>query len=102
MYAADMVVALLAVLVRGHTARPYNIGSSSSIKTAELASLVRCIVAPEVRVIFEQTAPSGIPSSAGDRYVPATTRLDIGLGVETTIMLPEAIRKTATWYRQKK
>ncbi len=99
MYATDMVVALLAVLVRGQERRPYNVGSSSAVTISELAAVVRDVVAPNVRVTLQHTPASGLPANAGNRYVPDTHRITSELGVTDTITLPEAVARTAKWHR---
>ena len=101
MYATDMVVALLAVLVRGTPSRPYNVGSSNEVTIAELASLVGQVVAPENPVILQRQTASEMPTSAGNRYVPDTARIASELGFECSVDLADGIARTAAWHRSK-
>jgi nucleoside-diphosphate-sugar epimerase len=101
MYATDMVVALLAVLVRGTPSRPYNVGSSSEVTITELASLVGQVVSPGIRVTVQHQTTSEMPTSAGNRYVPDTTRIVSELGFESSVTLADGIARTAAWHRSK-
>jgi len=80
MYAADMVVALLAILVRGEANRPYNVGSSEAISMRDLAYAVERCLAPGCGVEIAGLTPGQLPTGAGNRYVPDVTALETLLG----------------------
>ncbi len=91
LYADDLVEWLFAVLCRGETARPYNVGSAKSVSIRELAETVRATLggAREVRVLSE---PKPGPASV---YVPVVARACAELGVRETVGLDDAIRLSA-------
>ena len=101
MYAADMVVALLAILVRGEANRPYNVGSSEAISMRDLAHEVEQVLAPGCGVEIAGLAMEQLPTSAGSRYVPDTTRIASELGFECTVTLADEIARTAAWDRSR-
>lgn len=94
LYAADLAVWLLTILVRGD-AQPYNVGSSRGLPLGELAKLVSATVCGAERV-----SVAGVPRAdrAPERYVPATARA-AALGLREYTDLTTAIRKTAAWYQ---
>ena len=98
MYAADMVVALLAILVRGEANRPYNVGSPEAISMRDLAHEVEQCLAPGCGVEIAGLAPGQLPTGAGNRYVPDVNALQTLLGHDPCpTPLDEAIRRTGAW-----
>jgi nucleoside-diphosphate-sugar epimerase len=97
MYAADLVVALLAVLVRGNENRAYNIGSNDPVAIAELAMVVRDTVDPRISITVGGAPLTTLPTGAGARYVPDCKLLRDELGVQCHTSLLEGISKTAAW-----
>jgi nucleoside-diphosphate-sugar epimerase len=98
MYAADMVVALLAVLVRGQTNRPYNVGSPEAISMRDLAHEVERCLAPGCGIEIGGRTPGQLPTGAGNRYVPDVTALQTLLDHDACpTPLEVAIRRTGTW-----
>ena len=91
LYADDLVDWLFAVLERGQTSRPYNVGSAKSVSIRELAEMVRGVLgsASEVHVLSE---PKPGPASV---YVPVVARACAELGVRETVGLDDAIRLSA-------
>ena len=91
LFAGDLVVWLLTLLLRGRPRQAYNVGSDQPIALGDLAWLVRDLIAPAkpVRILGQ--------IGAGPRsfYVPdiSLARQELGLGVWTS--LEEAIRHTA-------
>lgn len=96
LYAPELAVWLLAILLRGASGRAYNVGSEESVSMAELARRVAAAVAPGLAVEIA-SAPSG---REPDRYVPDTRRARVGLGLSQTIGLDEALTRTAAWHRR--
>lgn len=95
LYAADLAVWLLTILVRGDR-RPYNVGSSHALALAELAALVSRSITGAEQVHIAGTPTPGRPPQ---RYVPATARA-AALGLQEYTDLATAIRKTAAWHHK--
>jgi len=98
MYAGDLMVWLWEILLRGQSGRAYNVGSEEAISVAETAYAVANALSPKVTV---EIAGRGNRAGAADRYVPSTARAREELGLSCRVPLPEAIRRTAAWFRQK-
>lgn len=96
LYAADLAVWLLTILVQGD-ARPYNVGSERAVTVAELAGLVSRSVAGSERVSIARPPAPGQPA---ERYVPATARA-AALGLAEYTDLATAIGKTAAWHQRR-
>jgi nucleoside-diphosphate-sugar epimerase len=90
-YAAEMTTWLWAVLVRGESLRPYNVGSEEAVSIAELASLAARSVSPEMPVTIHGRPD---PARPLDRYVPSTERIRDELGVVTSVALADGLRRT--------
>jgi nucleoside-diphosphate-sugar epimerase len=97
LHAADLAVWLWTILFRGHSCRPYNVGSDVGLSILQLANQVRDIVAPETEV---NVAKRAVPATQAERYVPSIHRAQSELGLEVYVPLDEAIRRTAEFYRQ--
>jgi dTDP-glucose 4,6-dehydratase len=95
LYASDLAVWLLTILLRGTPGTAYDVGSEHAVTIAALARLVADVVSPGLRV--DIALPPG--ASPPDRYVPSTGLARADLGLVETIGLPEAIGRTAAWYR---
>ncbi|TCT20225.1 NAD-dependent epimerase/dehydratase family protein [Thiobaca trueperi] len=94
LYAGDLVVWLLAVLLDGQPNRPYNVGSDVAVSIADLARAVATAGGDDrVRI---QGAPSGQPPT---RYVPSITRARDELGLEVWTPLDQALQRTLRWAR---
>jgi nucleoside-diphosphate-sugar epimerase len=96
LYAADLAIWLWTILIRGESARAYNVGSERAINIADLARLVA------------EVAPSGYPvevlgmpviGQRPERYVPSTARAGTELHLQEHIGLSEGIRRTIAWHR---
>lgn len=97
MYGIDLAVWLLAILLRGKSARAYNVGSDVAVSIAELATLVARqadVAAPDIRV---HLAPQH--GAKAEYYVPDITRARNELGLNITVPLETALRRTIDWYR---
>jgi len=94
LYASDLVVWLLAVLTRGEPLRPYNIGSEHALSIAELAGRVRTVLNVTMPIELATTAR---PGARPQPYVPSVARIQRELGVQQTVDLNTAIRRTAEW-----
>lgn len=97
LYAADMTIWLWTILVRGESARPYNVGSGQALTIAELASTVVEVTDPALRM---QIAGLPIPGRPPLRYVPCVARADHDLDLRQTIPLKEGVLRTYEWARR--
>lgn len=93
---SDLAHWLWILLKEGRAGEAYNVGSDEAISIAQLAYLVRDLLAPSKTVhLLGKPQPSG----GGQIYVPNITKaLDLH-GLKVTIPLAEAIKKTALAYR---
>lgn len=96
LYGSDLAVWLLAVLMRGKSLRPYNIGSEQAVSIDEVASLIAreagVFSGREISVIHRPQAVAKLT-----RYVPSTARARDELGLVQVVSLEEAIRTTIAW-----
>lgn len=95
LYASDLATWLWTILLRGRTARPYNVGSAEALTIADLARLVGNAVTPPVPVSI---AGPAAPGAVADRYVPSVDRAEAELGVRLTVPLRDGIRRTVAWH----
>jgi nucleoside-diphosphate-sugar epimerase len=97
LYGADLAVWLWTILICGAPGRPYNVGSDEAISVADLARAVarECDPPPQVRVLGHATEGEPV-----DFYVPDITRARGELGLNPTVGLPDAIRRTLRWHRE--
>jgi nucleoside-diphosphate-sugar epimerase len=94
LYAADLVIWLLTILLRGAPCRPYNVGSEECLSVGELAYAVARLGGTTVDMA-KVTTPGGLT----ERYVPSTRRAREELGLTVRIGLEQAIRRTLEWAR---
>lgn len=88
----DLAHWLLTLLEHGRPGEAYNVGSDEVISIAELAYLVRDLLAPEKPVIIHGRQSD---TQGRDCYVPDIRKAQRELGLSLTIPLAEAIRRTA-------
>ena len=97
LYAADLIVWLLAILARGQSGRAYNVGSDQGVSIK--------VMAETVATAFPQRPTVEIGGSAGasnpvNYYVPDVTRARTELGLDVTTPLAESIGRTVSWLQQ--
>jgi nucleoside-diphosphate-sugar epimerase len=96
LYAADLAIWLWNLLVRGESARPYNVGSPDAITIQDLAQLIVDTVSPGIAIeIAGQPNPTARPA----RYVPSVDRAAKEIGLRAMIPLDEQIRRMYEWNR---
>lgn len=98
LHAADLMIWLLAILVRGKSLRAYNVGSDTAISILELA---RSTSQESVRPIGVQV-PAILAPGALDIYVPDVARARQELMLDVWIDLPDALQRTLSWTSQDK
>jgi nucleoside-diphosphate-sugar epimerase len=91
LYAADLMIWLWTILVKGAPCRPYNVGGEESLSIAELARVAAGGLPVEV---LGSPASGKLP----ERYVPSMARVQSELGLTAHIALPEAIRLTRDFH----
>ena len=96
LYQDDLAHWLLTLLERGRAGEAYNLGSDKVVSIADLAHLVRDLLAPgkPVRIL-------GQFGGAGhrNRYVPDIRKAQRELELQVTVPLAEAIRRTGAYHR---
>jgi dTDP-glucose 4,6-dehydratase len=90
LHAADLVVWLLAILVRGRRGAAYNVGSDVGLTTAELARAIAAAFTPALEVMIQAAQAPG-PQNI---YLPNIERARRELGLDVAIPLNEAIART--------
>jgi nucleoside-diphosphate-sugar epimerase len=96
LYAADLVVWLLKILVGGEICRPYNVGSDEDVTISELAGKIAGFNNGSVSI--SEKYDNKLPPK---RYVPSVERAKNELGLEVSIGLEEALKKTFSFYNAK-
>lgn len=89
----DLAVWLMQLLVSGRNNNAYNVGSDQAITIANLAKLVKEVVAPQVNVLIEKQELSG---SNRNLYVPSIEKAKQELGLGISHPLAQAIRDAAS------
>ncbi len=95
LYAADLMIWLWTILLRGEPGRPYNVGAENAHSIGEIAAVVAGELGSSAGVRIARTAQPGIPA---ERYIPDTGRARRELGLRERISLEEGIRRTAEWH----
>jgi len=94
LYASDLTVWLLNMLVRAAPGKPYNVGSDESVSIRDLAQRTSQLLGTGE---FEVLGAADTGWNPG-RYVPKTDLVSRELGLYRTVSLDEAIRRTALWH----
>jgi dTDP-glucose 4,6-dehydratase len=92
----DLAHWLLTLLERGRPGEAYNVGSDEVVSIAELAHLVRDLLAPHKPVIIRGQCTD---IQGRNRYIPDIRKIKTELGLAVTIPLAEAIRRTGAAHR---
>ncbi|MEI8233745.1 MAG: NAD-dependent epimerase/dehydratase family protein [Verrucomicrobiota bacterium] len=91
LYATDLIVWLLTILISGEPMRPYHVGSDVPVSIAELARLVARLPDSPVPV---QILGTPKPETLPERYIPETRLTQASLGLQITVGIEEALRRT--------
>jgi nucleoside-diphosphate-sugar epimerase len=95
LYMADLAIWLWKMLVRGQANRAYNVGSSEGHTIAAAAHLTANTLRPGLPIQIDGTPNPAAPLNS---YVPSIDRAHDELGLNVTIPLDEALRRTAAWH----
>lgn len=90
LYADDLVEWLFAILENGKPGQPYNVGSPKGLSILELAETVRSSLGTGNDIKVLGTPTGALPSV----YVPITDRVQSDLGLQVTVNLTTAIKKS--------
>ncbi len=96
LHPADLVIWLLRILIRGQSARAYNVGSNEVVSTAQLARHIAGAVQPLPEVVIQSVQPQG-PQNI---YLPNIQRARAELDLDVAIPLQEAIARTVRFLKQ--
>jgi nucleoside-diphosphate-sugar epimerase len=99
LYAADLVVWLLTILVRGRSGVPYNVGGKEAVSVGELAHRVAAAAGYPADAVTIRGVP--VPGATPSAYLPALARIERELGVRVAVPLDDAIRRTLAWHRKR-
>ena len=94
LYAADLVVWLLKILLNGKPAYPYNVGSDEAVSIKQLAEKIAATVDPSRQI---EIAQKPLADVLPERYIPDVARAVKDLGLGRTYGLNEAIARTIKW-----
>lgn len=94
LYPTDLLVQLLALLVRGAAGRAYNVGSGESVSIGVLAERIARLVGTGEHHILGAVDAGWNPG----RYVPDISAIRRDLGLEVEVALDQAILDTARSY----
>jgi dTDP-glucose 4,6-dehydratase len=98
MYAADMVVWLLHILMYGKSSQAYNVGSDEAITIKDLAYKVAGFF-PGLKVdVLNLTSPT----DRNQNYIPDVTKFKKEFNVGLPVDLKQAIQKTILFYQTEK
>jgi dTDP-glucose 4,6-dehydratase len=95
LYASDLVVWLLTILLKGEINVPYNVGSDLAISIVDLAILVNSFQSnkKEVKIIgLNNNKPR-------EQYVPDISRSIKSLNLQLTVSVEESIRRTIQFHQ---
>jgi len=95
MYASDYAFWVLAALANGRPRETYNIGSPEPVDLSNLAQMITQSFTP-IPQIHTRLGQTG---HERNRLVPDISRAQRDLGVEVTVSLSEAIKRTISWHR---
>ena len=96
LHASDMAAWLWAILLKAPAGEVYNVGGTEALSISALAYRIVDVLASRSSVNV-LTAPSGI---VAERYVPDVAKIRRELSLGEPLLLDDAIRRTADWYRQ--
>jgi len=102
LYADDLVEWLFAILERGESGRPYNVGSDEAVSIRDLALLVRDTLQSNNQTIKQSNNQTILPvqvlgqsvAGAANYYVPNVERARRELGLVVKVGLKEAIARS--------
>jgi nucleoside-diphosphate-sugar epimerase len=95
MYGSDYAFWVLMALVNGRPRETYNVGSPHAVDMVSLAQLITRSFNPVPQIL----TGTGQLNHERSRLIPNIEKARRELGVELTVSLPEAIKRTINWNR---
>ena len=95
MYASDMAFWLLRMLVAGKVGLAYNVGSPKGVSLQELAKKIVGNFSANSQILSGCATSERVSSS---KFVPDVNLACDNLGLELTVDIDEAIRRTLLWF----
>lgn len=103
LYAADLIVWLIKVLVTGQSLRAYNVGSDEELSIKDLAETIHSVgldLKPDRKELNEPVIveKKPVPGFRPEVYVPNVDRARKELNLRILTPLDVAVRKTIAWH----
>jgi dTDP-glucose 4,6-dehydratase len=95
LYASDLAVWLWTILFRAPSARAYNVGSDTEISIRQLATDVINGLNLALPITIAKPTTKNAPTT---RYSPDITRAQNELGLNVSVTLLDAIKRTKFWH----
>lgn len=93
-YPSDLMVWLWTILIKGESAKPYNVGSDEDKTLAQFAELIANQFTPSLTV---NAAP--LENEEPSRYVPSIDFAKNTLGLYNRVPIQEALARTISWHQ---
>jgi len=91
LYAADLMIWLWTVLIKGASCRPYNVGSEEDLNLETVAHMVSNSFSPPRSITIAKTKNA---SKKPERYIPRIRRIKTELGLDVCINTRDAIMRS--------
>lgn len=98
LYAADLMIFLWTIFLKGESCLPYNVGSEEEINIRSLAKLVSIILNIKNDIVISKKPDK---KTEIDRYVPSTKHARNKLKLKQLINLQDAIKRTVKYEKFK-
>lgn len=98
MYADDLVIWLLTLLVKGKNGESYNVGSDVGYSIKEIAEVVN-LHFPQSKIVVSENVPVDSLYKARERYLPSIEKCKEMFGLGVDYGLEEAIEQTVLSYK---
>lgn len=99
LYASDLIIWLLKILILGKSNLPYNVGSDQDLNIKELANIIANCFENNIKVEIK-TIPDTTKNI--ERYVPSISRIKQDFQLDVNIDVISSTKKTINYYLNKK
>ncbi|MCX5778229.1 MAG: NAD-dependent epimerase/dehydratase family protein [Elusimicrobia bacterium] len=97
MYASDMAVWLLTILINGKPGQSYNVGSPNGISLKQLAECIASHFPATPEIVHVPVNKAALKS----RFVPDVALAQKSLALTITVNINEAIKRTMMWHKDR-